>query len=180
MSRRISGTGEPGGLLSMGSHRVWHDWSDLAAAADKIRVSAGPQMVGLWSLRASLVPLMLPHVISWLLLLWLATVRICLLEFREDWSLAYNKWGIRRLPCPGAPQDPSWFHVNSFLFPQSQLFKMYLVHGYRLYHLFLSLDAMFYQIQHTPSFFNMTLASGSFFSLLISLLLFSVVVVFSC
>jgi len=30
---RIPGTGEPGGLLSMGPHRVGHDWSDLAAAA---------------------------------------------------------------------------------------------------------------------------------------------------
>ena len=30
---RIPGTGEPGGLLSMGSHRIGHDWSDLAAAA---------------------------------------------------------------------------------------------------------------------------------------------------
>ena len=30
---RIPGTGEPGGLLFMGSHRVRHDWSDLAAAA---------------------------------------------------------------------------------------------------------------------------------------------------
>ena len=30
---RILGTGEPGGLLSMGSHRVGHDWSVLAAAA---------------------------------------------------------------------------------------------------------------------------------------------------
>ena len=29
---RIPGTGEPGGLPSMGSHRVRHDWSDLAAA----------------------------------------------------------------------------------------------------------------------------------------------------
>ena len=29
---RIPGTGEPGGLLSMVSHRVGHDWSDLAAA----------------------------------------------------------------------------------------------------------------------------------------------------
>ena len=27
---RIPGTGEPGGLPSMGLHRVWHDWSDLA------------------------------------------------------------------------------------------------------------------------------------------------------
>ena len=26
---RIPGTGEPGGLPSMGSHRVGHDWSDL-------------------------------------------------------------------------------------------------------------------------------------------------------
>ena len=30
---RIPGTGEPGGLPSMGSHRVEHDRSDLAAAA---------------------------------------------------------------------------------------------------------------------------------------------------
>ena len=30
---RIPGRGEPGGLPSMGSHRVRHDWSDLAAAA---------------------------------------------------------------------------------------------------------------------------------------------------
>ena len=29
---RIPGTGEPGGLPSMGLHRVGHDWSDLAAA----------------------------------------------------------------------------------------------------------------------------------------------------
>ena len=30
---RIPGRGEPGGLPSMESHRVGHDWSDLAAAA---------------------------------------------------------------------------------------------------------------------------------------------------
>ena len=30
---RIPGTGEPGGPLSVGSHRVGHDWSDLAGAA---------------------------------------------------------------------------------------------------------------------------------------------------
>ena len=29
---RIPGTAEPGGLPSMGSHRVGHDWSDLAVA----------------------------------------------------------------------------------------------------------------------------------------------------
>ena len=36
LARRISGTGEPGGLPSMGSHRVGHDRSDLAAAAEAI------------------------------------------------------------------------------------------------------------------------------------------------
>ena len=33
---RIPGMGKPGGLPSMGSHRVGHDWSDLAAAAAAI------------------------------------------------------------------------------------------------------------------------------------------------
>ena len=32
---KIPWTEEPGGLPSMGSHRVGHDWSDLAAAADR-------------------------------------------------------------------------------------------------------------------------------------------------
>ena len=33
---RVPGTQEPGILPSMGSHRVGHNWSDLAAAADAI------------------------------------------------------------------------------------------------------------------------------------------------
>ena len=37
---RIPGTGEPGGLPSMGSHRVGHDWSDLAAT---IFLSSSPK-----------------------------------------------------------------------------------------------------------------------------------------
>ena len=51
---RIPGTGEPGGLPSMGSHRVGHDGSDLAAAAagtilsallsDTIETSSQPPM----------------------------------------------------------------------------------------------------------------------------------------
>ena len=35
---RIPGMGDPGGLPSMGSHRVGHDWSDLAAAAHASKV----------------------------------------------------------------------------------------------------------------------------------------------
>ena len=51
---RIPGTGEPGGLPSMGSHRVGHNGSDLAAAAagtilsallsDTIETSSQPPM----------------------------------------------------------------------------------------------------------------------------------------
>ena len=36
---RIPRTGEPGGLPSVGSHRVGHDWSDLAAAAVNTRMA---------------------------------------------------------------------------------------------------------------------------------------------
>ena len=43
----IPGTGEPGGLPSMGSHRVRHDWNNLAAAA-----TAAAEV--LWSLDLSL------------------------------------------------------------------------------------------------------------------------------
>ena len=38
---RIPGTGEPGGLPSMGSHRVGHNWSDLAANKEKGMIWAG-------------------------------------------------------------------------------------------------------------------------------------------
>ena len=34
---RIPGTGEPGGLPSMGSHSIGHDSSDLAAAAAVVK-----------------------------------------------------------------------------------------------------------------------------------------------
>ena len=39
---RIPGTGEPGGLLSVGLHRVGHNWSDLAAAAEVFQGASFP------------------------------------------------------------------------------------------------------------------------------------------
>ena len=51
---RIPGTGETGGLPSMGLHRVGHDWSDLAAAATAAAVrtvrSMEPFIYFLWRL----------------------------------------------------------------------------------------------------------------------------------
>ena len=71
---RIPGTAEPGGLPSMGSHRVGHDWSNLAAAAaaagnyvkHKVKTKAGefqtprqPESVPLKSWRDG-IPCMVP------------------------------------------------------------------------------------------------------------------------
>ena len=52
---RIPGTGEPGGLPSMGLHRVGHDWSDLAAAAACV-LSLGPSTGKLNAAYAFCVP----------------------------------------------------------------------------------------------------------------------------
>ena len=41
---RIPGMGEPSGLLSMGSHRVGHDWSNLAGAAAAAVLSFQPNI----------------------------------------------------------------------------------------------------------------------------------------
>ena len=43
---RIPGTGEPSGLPSMGSHRVRHDLSDLAAAPHRALAKTGFDKVG--------------------------------------------------------------------------------------------------------------------------------------
>ena len=41
---RIPGTGETGGLLSVGSQRVEHDWSDLAATAAAVGFPGGSEV----------------------------------------------------------------------------------------------------------------------------------------
>ena len=55
---RIPGTGEPGGLPSMGSHRVGHDWRDLAAAA--VYPHSNPSWSSLWDLTPKPEPGTLP------------------------------------------------------------------------------------------------------------------------
>ena len=42
---RVPGKGEPGGLPSMGSHRVGHNWSELAAAAYKVKSESESRLV---------------------------------------------------------------------------------------------------------------------------------------
>ena len=74
---RIPGTGEPGGLPSVGLHRVGHDWSDLAVAV----------AVGIF--------LVLHHFIS---LIWVLkdffTLFYTLLPYSLTFSWQYLKWLI--------------------------------------------------------------------------------------
>ena len=49
---RIPGTAEPGGLPSMGSHRLGHNWSDLAAAA-AVNVTSLTRLISFCSLSLS-------------------------------------------------------------------------------------------------------------------------------
>ena len=72
LARRIPGTGEPGGLPSMGSHSVGHDWSDLAAAAWVRKIP--------WRRKWQTTPVFLPG------------------EFHGQRSLAgYNPWGLKSI-----------------------------------------------------------------------------------
>ena len=45
---RIPGTGEPGGLSSLGSHRVGHDWSDLAVPLELVTTLQGSGQAQIW------------------------------------------------------------------------------------------------------------------------------------
>ena len=66
---RIPGTGKPGGLPSLGSHRVGHDWSDLAAAAAE--QGTVPCIGGIITLYICFLTFILcittycPHAMSW-------------------------------------------------------------------------------------------------------------------
>ena len=57
---RIPGTGEPGGLPSMGSHRVGRDWSDLAAAAIALHFLVSADQVNQLYVHIYLFPLQPP------------------------------------------------------------------------------------------------------------------------
>ena len=59
---RTPGTAEPGGLPSMGSHRVGHDWSDLAAAAQGWRPGFSPCVWKIpWRRKWQPTPVLLPE-----------------------------------------------------------------------------------------------------------------------
>ena len=77
---RIPGAGEPSGLPSMGSHRVGHDWSDLAAARRRILLTSVPKT---WVPKVQF-KLLIPRENLWACVIPLL---ICVLHYRHNPNL---------------------------------------------------------------------------------------------
>ena len=87
LALKIPGMGETGGLPSMGSHRVEHDWSDLAAAAAAaaLHISGIIQSFHDWLISLSTMFLRFIH--------FLACDRISLL-FKAEWCSTESKYDV--------------------------------------------------------------------------------------
>ena len=99
---RIPGTGETGGLPSIGSHRVGHDWSDAAAAA----VVAGLYVFSLSVVSDSLRPyglqparLLCPWILQVTVLEWVAVPSSRGSSWPRAWNpgLPHCRWILRAL-----------------------------------------------------------------------------------
>ena len=157
---RIPGMGEPGELPSMGSHKVRHDWSDLAAAAAaagwflKDReawcaavhgVAKSPIWLSNWTTTTSVqifqcIPLSTPLQQSLLLLFFLYFLNICL------------------PPCPHATgfHSRDWFVCN----PNSSPF--YCCHLFTLVFPEITFAQVFFLLKHAKQwlYFDGWIASG--------------------
>ena len=110
---RIPRTGEPSGLPSLGSHRVRHDWSKLAAAAAAaaaIRLSV-QSLSHFWLFETS----------------WTAA-RQASLSINNSWSLLkfkYVHWvgdAIQPSHSLSSPSPPAFNFPESGSFPKSQFY----------------------------------------------------------
>ena len=98
---RIPGTGEPGGLPSMGSHRVGHDWSDLAAAAAPYAATKDTSPSLAVSLNHIISCFVTVKRLSWKSLplclgihLWPNSFLISLLFFPVSWQTDSRTWAV--------------------------------------------------------------------------------------
>ena len=88
---RITGTGEPGGLLSMGPHRVRHYWSDLAAAA---AAAYSMSILTLWDFLWQI--LFFNKYLSHSCFYFEIVLLFCLACFFGEWFSAVSNFGLQR------------------------------------------------------------------------------------
>ena len=91
---RLPGMGEPGGLPSMGSHRVGHDWSDLAAAAAEGHIVARLKRL-LYIVLTGFIPIIYLFAMKW----WDWML----------WSLFSECWALSQLFHSG---NSDWFYFG--------------------------------------------------------------------
>ena len=107
---RIPGTGQPGGLPPLGSHKVGHDWSDLAAAAadfNQTRTRTG-NIQG--------------HCTTHTVVLRTCNQELNLNDFRTEWGGAARGSGWRRLTKRATIMSEvmSWNQQNDLCWSPSQ------------------------------------------------------------
>ena len=101
---RIPGTGEPGGLPSMGSHRVGHDWNDLAAAVVSYFTHTHTSPC-----THSLKPLKKPQCKSqYVSKNWHDTDCVLLSQCNENRYNSMKRWHLHRLVNLNTILDESW------------------------------------------------------------------------
>ena len=92
---RIPGTGDPGGLPSLGSNRVGHHWSDLAAAAADLIDQRSKKVSAVRSPKAKFG-------------VWVSVCHACLSCFSRvllsvtPWIVARQAWQPTPVSLPGA------------------------------------------------------------------------------
>ena len=98
---RIPGTEEPGGLPSMGSHRVRHDWRDLAtAAATKLTVHFQVCKVSCWFPVKKSYLLTTMNSLSWFLLPAKLSYSLALVQNSQMRSLNKVTWTMKATAAP--------------------------------------------------------------------------------
>ena len=111
---RIPRTGEPGGLPSMGSHRVGHDWSDLAAVTGMSPKSPS------WGQRSTnsriITTILAHHQGQWLFLGKSREPAVSRGQPHTGHQKPVSKSGVQLLPVLKPIKRPSWWKERLALF----------------------------------------------------------------
>ena len=133
---RIPGTEEPSGLLSMGSHRVGHDWSDLAAAAAGTTPSSllilihSVFIIVLWHRYIIILVLFTLFLIGGWLLYNMVSASAIQHESAISTHICLLSWTSAACPTPSQPSRLSQSTRLNSLLPMQQLPICYLVKFY--------------------------------------------------
>ena len=99
LSWRIPGAGEHGGLMSMGSHRVGHNWSDLAAAVAPWKKS-NDNLGSVLKSRDITLPTKVCMVKAMFFSVVMCRCKSWIIKKAKHWIDAFKLWCWRRLVSP--------------------------------------------------------------------------------